>query len=78
MGTHFFIRANQSENLLSAISKLENWNSCTIGVKTIKPIVWDITSGSVPIRIIAYRQPNSQGQTNAFTGDAYICINHHQ
>ncbi|MCO5248364.1 MAG: IS1380 family transposase [Chitinophagales bacterium] len=71
MGTHFFIRANQSENLLSAISKLENWNSCRIGIENYQTNSMGYNFGKHAHRIIAYRQPNSTGQTNAFTGDAY-------
>lgn len=71
MNTRFFIRASQSENLLSVMPKLENWIDCSIGTERYQTNSMEYNFGKYTHRIIAYRQPKSNRQTDAFTKDAY-------
>lgn len=71
MDTDFFIRANQSENLLSAMPTLENWIDCSVGTEHYQTNSMEYNFGKYTHRIIAYRHPKSNRQTDAFTKDAY-------
>jgi hypothetical protein len=67
----FFIRANQSQCLLEAASKSEQWQQCTIGYQDMHTTTIAYQFGNAAHRIVAYRVPNKTGQVNTFTGDAY-------
>lgn len=67
----FFIRANQSQCLLEAASRSEHWQECTIGYQEMQTTTLAYQFGNAAHRIVAYRVPNSKGQVNTFTGDAY-------
>ena len=67
----FFIRANQSQYLLEAASWSKQWKDCTIGYQEMQSTTLAYQFGNAAHRIVAYRVPNSTGQINTFTGDAY-------
>ena len=67
----FFIRANQSQCLLEAASRSEQWQECTIGYQDMQTTTLAYQFGHTAHRIVAYRVPNKTGQINTFTGDRY-------
>ena len=67
----FFIRANQSQCLLEAASRSEQWQEYTIGYQDMQTTTLAYSFGHTAHRIVAYRVPNKTGQINTFTGDAY-------
>ena len=67
----FFIRANQSQCLLEAASRSEQWQDCTIGYQDMQTTTLAYQFGHTAHRIVAYRVPNKTGQINTFTGDRY-------
>ena len=67
----FFIRANQSQCLLEAASRSEQWQECPIGYQDMQTTTLAYSFGHTAHRIVAYRVPNKTGQINTFTSDAY-------
>ncbi len=68
--TLFFIRANNSETLLTKAVDEENWEKCTINHQEIEVASFSYKFGKYKHRIIAYRVPNKTGQISVFTNDA--------
>jgi hypothetical protein len=66
----FFIRANNSEALLTQAADTEKWMPCTINFQDMEVASFAYQFGKYKHRIIAYRMPNKTGQISAFTGDA--------
>jgi len=69
-GILFFIRANNSEVLLTRAADTENWSPCTINFQDMEVASFSYLFGDHQQRIIAYRMPNKTGQVSAFTRDA--------
>jgi hypothetical protein len=66
----FFIRASNSEALLTRAADAENWQCCTINFQDMEVASFSYQFGKYEHRIIAYRLPNKTGQISAFTRDA--------
>lgn len=66
----FFIRANNSEALLTAAVDAENWKNCMINHQDLELASFPYKFGKYTHRIIAYRMPNKTGQLSALTNDA--------
>ena len=66
----FFIRANNSETLLTQAVDAENWKTCTINFQDMEVASFDYQFGKYTHRIIAYRFANKTGQVSALTNDA--------
>jgi len=69
-GILFYIRAKQSEALLTKASETEDWQPCTINFQDMEVNSFSYQFGLHTHRIIAYRCPNKTGQLSVFTGDA--------
>jgi len=69
-GIKFFIRANNSETLLTRAVDAENWQPCTINFQDMEVASFMYLFGKHEHRIIAYRFPNKTGQMSAITNDA--------
>ncbi len=66
----FFIRANNSETLLTQTVDAENWKACTINFQDMEVASFNFQFGKYTHRIIAYRFANKTGQISALTNDA--------
>lgn len=66
----FFIRANNSEILLTQAVDAQNWKSCTINFQDMEVASFSYQFGEYKHRIIAYRFANKTGQISALTNDA--------
>ncbi len=66
----FFIRANNSETLLTQAVDAENWTACTINHQDMEIASFKYWFGKHKHRIIAYRFPNKTGQISVLTNDA--------
>lgn len=66
----FFIRAQQSEQLLYEASISKEWKKETIGITTYEVCSIEHTFGKHTHRIVAYRYPNKTGQNDLITNDA--------
>jgi hypothetical protein len=66
----FFIRANNSETLLTQAVDAHNWKACTINFQDMEIASFDYEFGKCTHRIIAYRFANKTGQISALTNDA--------
>ncbi len=69
-GIKFFIRANNSETLLTHAVDARNWKSCTINFQDMEVASFSYQFGEYKHRIIAYRFANKTGQISALTNDA--------
>ncbi len=69
-GTKFYIRAEQSEQLLFEASLSEDWKKCTIGVNDYEVCSIDHKFGKYTHRVVAYRWHNKTGQVSTITADA--------
>ncbi|MBN1184117.1 MAG: transposase [Bacteroidales bacterium] len=69
-GILFFIRANNSEVLLTLAADAENWMPCTINYQDMEVASFAYQFGGHKHRIIAYRVPNKTGQVSVFNSDA--------
>ena len=69
-GTKFFIRANNSETLLTLAVDAGNWQTCTINFQDMEVTSFRYRFGKHEHRVIAYRFPNRTGQMSAITNDA--------
>ena len=69
-GIDFFIRANNSETLLTQAVDTQNWKACTINFQDMEVASFDYEFGKHTHRIIAYRFANKTGQVSALTNDA--------
>ena len=69
-GIKFFIRANNSETLLTRAVDAGNWQRCTINFQDMEVASFKYRFGKHEHRIIAYRFPNKTGQMSAITNDA--------
>ena len=69
-GIDFFIRANNSETLLTQAVDAQNWKACTINFQDMEVASFDYEFGEYTHRIIAYRFANKTGQVSALTNDA--------
>ncbi len=69
-GVDFFIRANNSETLLTQAVDAQNWKVCTINFQDMEVASFDYEFGKYTHRIIAYRFANKTGQVSALTNDA--------
>ncbi|MBI9030880.1 IS1380 family transposase, partial [bacterium] len=69
-GILFFIRANNSETLVTRAADQENWQHCTINFQDMEVTSFPYQFGKHEHRIIAYRTPNKTGQIGAFSRDA--------
>ena len=67
----FFIRANQSQQLLTAASKVKEWESTEIGCQSIELASLSHLFGNNVHRIVAQRQVKHSKQIDVFTGDNY-------
>jgi hypothetical protein len=66
----FFIRANNSETLLTEAVDAENWKACTINFQDMDVASFNYQFGKHIHRIVAYRFANKTGQISALTNDA--------
>ena len=66
----FFIRANNSETLLTQAADAENWKTCSINYQDMEVASFNYQFGKYSHRIIAYRFANKTGQISALTNDA--------
>lgn len=66
----FYVRAEQSDELLFNASMCENWKTCTIGINNYEVDSFEHEFGEHAFRVIAYRWPNKTGQVSIATGDA--------
>ena len=66
----FFIRANNSETLLTEAVDAENWKACTINFQDMEVASFNYQFGKHIHRIVAYRFANKTGQISALTNDA--------
>ena len=69
-GIDFFIRANNSEALLTQAADAENWKTCSINYQDMEVASFNYQFGKYSHRIIAYRFANKTGQISALTNDA--------
>ena len=69
-GIKFFIRANNSETLLTQAVDAGNWTACTINYQDMEVASFKYRFGKHKHRIIAYRFPNKTGQISILTNDA--------
>ena len=69
-GITFYIRAEQSEQMLFEASLIENWEKAEIGFHNYEVGCMPYRFGAKTFRIVAYRCPNKTGQTNLITADA--------
>jgi hypothetical protein len=78
----FYIRAEQSEELLFNASLCEGWKTCEIGVNNYEVASFQHKFGNKNFRIVAYRWPNKSGQVSLSSGDAnnylFIITNDYQ
>ena len=78
---HFFIRANNSETLLTQAVDAGNWKACTINFQDMEVASFKYQFGKYTHRIIAYRFANKTGQVSVLTNDAknylFIITNNH-
>jgi hypothetical protein len=66
----FFIRANNSETLLTQAVDAENWKPCTINFQDMEVASFKYQFGKYEHRIIVYRFANKTGQVSLLTNDA--------
>ena len=66
----FYIRAEQSEQLLFNASLSEDWKNVEIGINTYEVSSIQHVFGEHTFRVVAYRWPNKTGQMSAITSDA--------
>ncbi len=82
MGIKFFIRANNSETLLTQAVDAKNWKACTINFQDMEVGSFNYEFGKYTHRVIAYRFANKTGQVSALTNDAknylFIITNDHE
>jgi len=69
-GVKFFIRAEQSEQLLFESSTSDGWKKETIGISTYEVCSIEHCFGKHTHRVVAYRWPNKTGQKDIITDDA--------
>lgn len=69
-GKKFYLRAEQSEQLLFEASLSDEWEECTIGINNYETCSIEYQFGKHTHRIVCYRWSNKTGQTSAITGDA--------
>lgn len=69
-GIKFFIRAEQSEQLLFEASTSDEWKKETIGINTYEVCSIEHLFGKHTHRMVAYRCPNKTGQKDIITDDA--------
>ena len=69
-GIKFFIRANNSETLLTQAVDAENWKPCTINYQDMEVASFKYQFGKHKHRIITYRFPSKTGQISVLTNDA--------
>jgi hypothetical protein len=66
----FYIRAEQSEQLLFEASTSDKWEKVEIGVNTYEVCSIEHLFGKHTHRVVAYRWPNKTGQKDIITDDA--------
>lgn len=66
----FYIRAEQSEQLLFNASLSDDWKKIEIGVNAYETCSIEHNFGEHTFRVVAYRWSNKTGQTSTITGDA--------
>lgn len=66
----FYIRAEQSDELLFNASMSEGWEDIAIGINKYQACSIEHRFGKYTHRIVCYRWANKTGQANAITGDA--------
>lgn len=69
-GIIFYIRAEQSEQLLFEASTSDDWKKVEIGINTYEVCSIDHLFGKHTHRVVAYRWPNKTGQKDIITDDA--------
>jgi hypothetical protein len=69
-GITFYIRAEQSEQLLFEASTSDDWKKVEIGINTYEVCSIDHLFGKHTHRVVAYRWPNKTGQKDIITDDA--------
>jgi len=66
----FYIRAEQSEQLLFEASLSEEWKPCVIGINSYEVCSIEHCFGKYTHRVVAYRWANKTGQKDIITNDA--------
>jgi hypothetical protein len=69
-GIKFFIRAEQSEQLLFKAATCDGWKKETIGIMDYEVCSIEHEFGKHTHRVVAYRWPNKTAQKNLLTDDA--------
>jgi len=69
-GIKFFIRAEQSEQLLFEAATSDEWKKETIGINQYEVCSIEHSFGKHTHRVVAYRCPNKTGQKDIITDDA--------
>ena len=66
----FYIRAQQSEQLLFKAALCQKWETIEIGVNSYQTCSIEHSFGDYTFRVVAYRWPNKTAQLNLVTNDA--------
>ncbi len=66
----FYIRAEQSEQLLFKAALCQQWEKIEIGVNSYQTCSIEHSFGDYTFRVVAYRWPNKTAQVNLVTNDA--------
>lgn len=69
-GILFYIRAEQSEQLLFEASLSENWKKVEIGINSYEVSSIKYCFGEHTFRVVVYRWPNKTGQLSTITADS--------